>query len=369
MDTTDPLIQFDSEGVCNYCNGYDAMDFLHYSKAEGMRRLEPILQKIKREGKRNEYDCIMGLSGGIDSSYAALRSVELGLRPLFVHFDSGWNSELSVRNIENIVKHLGHDLSTTVCDWEEMRSLQRSFFLSGLVNCDVPQDHAFIAVLYQTAADNGIRYWISGHNRATESVMSPAWRGYTSQDWTHIRSVHAHFGGKPLVRYPHYTFFDRFVRYPYLKRIRSVNILDYLEYNKSSAKEYLERTVGWRDYGGKHRESILTRFFQGHYLIERFGYDKRKAHLSSLIVSGQLSREDALDELSRPAYSDNELSDDRDFVLKKLGFTEAEWQGVLSGPHRTERDFGSDERLFHVLNLRTVPGKVVRKVYPNWRRR
>lgn len=364
MDTSDPGIRFDPEGICNYCRAYEAGRKYLYTEEEGQRLLRKVVTDMKRRGQGRDYDCIMGLSGGVDSSYAAFKVAELGLRPLVVHFDSGWNSELSVRNIENIVKRLGLDLYTVVCDWEEMRDLQRSFFLASLVNCDIPQDHAFIAVLYQIAVKHGIKYWVGGHNTATESIMAPAWRGYTSQDWRHIVGVHRAMGGRPLGKFPHYTFLQRYVYYPWIRGIRPVNILEYMPYVKADAKLFLEREVGWRDYGGKHCESVFTRFFQGHYLPEKYGYDKRRAHLSSLIVSGQMSRDAAFGELTGPPYTSARFKEDKVFVLKKLGFSEDEWTRILALPPKTQKDYPNGESWFGVFKVRPFLHRVKRTFFP-----
>ncbi len=307
---------------------------------------------------------MMGLSGGCDSSYLAFKVVELGLRPLTLHFDSGWNTEAAAQNIERVVKKLNLDLYTIVCDWEEMRDLQRSFFKASLVNCDVPQDHAFIAALYQLTVQRGLHYWISGHDYlGSEGIMCSTWRGYDSRDWRHIRAVHRLMGSKPLHNYPHFNLFQLFVTYPLIYHIEPINFFEYLPYNKVKAKEFLADHIGWKDYTGKHNESVFTRFFQGYYLPDKFGYDKRKAHLSSLIVSGQISREEALTELSSPFFSEAQLQSETEYVLKKLGFSQKEWDAIMALEPKDERAYANNRHwLYWLSKLRVVPSRIRRKL-------
>lgn len=364
MDTTDPDISFDAEGVCNYVRHYEEKiaPILSPSPAKNAARIS-LINKIKEDGRGKEYDCLVGISGGVDSSYLAyyLKHVA-GLRPLAVHLDGGWNSELAVKNIEDVLTKLGIDLYTYVVDWEEMKDLQVAFLKSGVPNQDVPQDHAIIAILYKTAAEKGIKYIISGHNYSTESILPKAW-GYDAMDSTHLLAIHKRFGKlKRLVSYPIISFVDYYFIYRYIKRIHSIRFLNLIDYNKQEAMSLLQSAYGWRYYGGKHYESRFTKFFQSYYLPERFGYDKRKAHLSSLIVSGQLSREEAILELERPLYESSELEEDKEFIRKKLELTEAEFEDILKMPIRTHKDYPSNEKIY----------KAVRFVYwffKNWRKR
>ena len=364
MDTTDPDIDFDENGYCNHCRAY--FDNLKYRPTveQGLATVNKLVAKLKAAGKGKDYDCILGLSGGCDSSFLAFKVVELGLRPLTLHFDSGWNSELSAQNIEKIVKHLNLNLFTIVCDWGEMRDLQRSFFLASLVNCDIPQDHAFIAALNQAAVKFNVKNWISGHDYwGSECIMPAAWRGHDSRDWRHITGVHRAMGGRKLKAYPHFNAFDLFIRYPLIKRIKPVNLFSYLRYNKNEAKEFLKRTVKWKDYSGKHNESVFTRFFQGYYLPTKYGYDKRRCHLASLVVSGQISRADALKELDRDFYDPSQLNEDKEFVLKKLGFSSTEWAQIMAAPPRPFSDYPNNHRLFTAMQkLRHGAGNVKRLV-------
>lgn len=370
MDTTDPDITFDEHGNCHHCS--NALDRLKYrpTPEQGQVYLNRLVSKIKAEGRGKEYDCVMGLSGGCDSTYLAFKVVELGLRPLTLHFDSGWNSELSVQNIEKTIKHLNLDLFTIVCDWEEMRDLQRSFFRSSLVNCDIPQDHSFIAALNQLAVQQGVRYWISGHDYwGSECIMAHAWRGYDASDWFHIRNVHRLMGGKKLEKYPHNNFFEMFFYYPLIKRIKKVCLFDYLPYKKFEAKEFLKKEIQWKDYTGKHNESVFTRFFQGYYLPKKFGYDKRKAHLSSLIVSGQITREDALRELAQDFYAPEQLQEDLDFILKKVSLTVEEWDSIMRAPAKFYKDYPSNGWIFESLRPCLKLGGQVKRSLLKTRRR
>ena len=359
MDTTDPAIEFDEKGVCNHCRYFDNVQKKQMLDGEeSRRRLDEIIEAIKKDSGNSEYDCIIGLSGGVDSTYVAFKVVELGLRPLAMHFDSGWNSELAVSNIENIVKKLDIDLVTFVVDWEEMRDLQLSFFKASVANCDIPQDHAFLAALYKTAVKNNIRYIVSGNNIATESVLPEAW-GYSSRDLRHLEGIQKKFGKLKLKKFPRYNIFEYMIYYPYIKGIKVIQILNYLSYIKAEAKETITRELGWRDYGGKHCESVFTKFFQSYYLPVKFGYDKRKAHLSSLILSGQITREDALEEMRQEIYPSGRLKEDKEFVIKKLGITEKEFEGIMALPSRTFCDSPSNYRLFL---LPAVIGRFLRKM-------
>jgi N-acetyl sugar amidotransferase len=348
MDATDTEIVFDDQGVCNHCLAFDlyGRPILERAASEtGKQLLERLIDEIRLSGRGRDYDCVIGISGGVDSSFAAYQVKRLGLRPLAVHFDSGWNSELAVNNIENIIKRLDFDLFTFVADWEEMRDLQLAFFKASLANCDIPTDHGFLAVLYRVAAQHGIKHVISGGNAATEFILPKSW-GYNAGDLRHLHSVHRRFGSVPLRNYPRLGFWSRYLYFPLLRGIKTVRLLDYMPYNKAEAKRLIAAELGWRDYGGKHYESIFTRFFQAYYLPTKFGYDKRRAHLSSLIVSGQMTREEALAELDEDPYPSDRLLEDKVFVAKKLGVSIDEFDRILALPKRTHKDFASNELLF-----------------------
>ncbi|MBF0253986.1 MAG: N-acetyl sugar amidotransferase [Candidatus Omnitrophica bacterium] len=350
MDTTDPEITFDAAGVCSHCHSYDK-DHSKYC-AEGARG-EELLQKaaeeIRVQGKGREYDSLLGLSGGVDSSYVAYLAGKLNLRPLVLHVDGGWNSEIAQKNIENIVKRLGFDLFTVVIDWEEMRDLQAAFLRSGLANQDAPQDHAIFAVLSRFAVKHRIRTILSGSNYATESCLPRAW-GYNAMDSRLLKSVHARYGRRKLKSFPTVNLFRYLFVDPYVRRVKTIRPLNWIRYDKSEAMKVLEKELGWRYYGGKHYESRFTKFFQAHYLPEKFGYDKRRPHLSSLVVSGQMTRDQALEELKHELYPAAELREDREFVLKKLGISDEEFDLILRSPNRTYRNYPSDAKLLEFMN-------------------
>lgn len=346
MDTSDPNITFDENGVCNHCKSYeDRFPALVFPGPEGEKKLLQIVEEIKTRGKGKPYDCIIGLSGGVDSSYVAYRVKKLGLRPLAVHFDSGWNSQQAVRNIENIVKKLEIDLYTEVCDWPEMRDLQLSYFKAGVVNADVPMDHAFMVVLFRIARKRGIKYFIGGHNFSTEAILPAAW-GYDSRDAVNLKAIQEKFGSVKLKKYPVGTIWER-IYTRYIFNLRIVNILNYGEtYHKEKAMRILEKELGWQYYGGKHYESVFTRFFQGYYLPKRFNVDKRRAHLSTMICSQQISRDEALEELKKPTYPDaNLLKQDIEYIPKKLGITQEEFQRILEEPVKSHYDYPHDASL------------------------
>jgi N-acetyl sugar amidotransferase len=350
MDTTDPDIEFDDQGVCSHCQRYDLMvkEIVDCaSRGEREQALDDIVARIKEGSRGKDYDCIMGLSGGVDSSYIAYTAKRLGLRPLAVHFDSGWNSELAVNNIESIVKRLDIDLYTHVVNWEEMRDLQLAFFKASVANCDIPTDHAFPAILLRQAAKHGIKYVLSGSNYATEFILPSAW-GYLSGDLRHLKDIHNQFGKERLRDYPTIGFFEQYIWYPYVRGIKTVKPLNYLPYNKLDAKRVIMQELGWRDYGGKHYESVFTRFFQGYYLPTKFGYDKRLAHLSSLINAGQMARETALAELQQPTYDPALQAEDKGFVAKKLGVSVVELEKIFAQPNKDYTAYKSYTQLFDI---------------------
>jgi N-acetyl sugar amidotransferase len=345
MDTSDPNIQFDADGVCNHCRRSAVLMRGRSSLQQREQQLQQTIKQIKSDGKSRDYDCVLGLSGGVDSSFLAHEAVSRGLRPLAVHVDAGWNSELAVKNVESLVKKLDIDLFTYVVDWEEMRDLQVAFLRSGVANQDIPQDHAIVAAVLKVTSDHGIRWLLSGANTATESILPNAW-GYNARDPRHLRAIWRRFGNRRPKKYPTISFFRQYVYYPYIRGIRKVKLLNYIDYNKQRAMDVLQSEYGWRYYGGKHYESRFTKFFQGYFLPVKFGYDKRRAHLSSLVVSGQMTRDAALDALKGDMYPRSELAEDKAFVLKKLGISEQEFNELLHGPQKTYLDYPSSAQLF-----------------------
>jgi N-acetyl sugar amidotransferase len=341
MDTTDPEIEFDGSGICNHCHRYlsvVASDTLQ--GAEGRAALERIVGRIRAHGKGKKYDCIIGLSGGVDSSYVAYLTRELGLRPLAVHLDNGWNSEIAVRNIENVVNRLGIDLQTTVLDWNEFRSLQVAFLRASTPDCEIPTDHAITAVLYRAAIAHRVPYIVNGHNLATEQMMPRSW-SYGHFDWRYVQAVARRHGDRPLRTFPHYTAFEHEVRFPFWDRLRDVSPLNLIDYNKTEAAAVIKRELGWQHYGAKHHESIYTRFYQTYILPRKFGVDKRRAHLSCLINGGQLTRDQALSEIAIPSLDDLQVEIDKRFVLKKLSLTADEFAAIEAAPIRSFWDYDS----------------------------
>jgi N-acetyl sugar amidotransferase len=346
MDTTDPQIVFSPEGYCNHCS--EALARIKREDRNDPESLHRLVERVKLEGKNKQYDCIIGLSGGVDSSYVAYQVMQLGLRPLAIHFDNGWNSELAVANVQNIVEKLKIDLFTHVVDWGEFKDFQLSLIRSGVANCEAPTDHAINALLFKQASRIGTRFILNGSNLASESIMPVSW-GYYNQDLKLLKAIHQRFGKKklkttPLIGFPEYFF------YIFVKRIKQMPFLNYLHYDKQEAKKLLTEKIDWRDYGGKHYESVWTRFFQGHYLPTRFGFDKRKAHYSSLICSGQMTREEALDLLELPIYDVSLLQQDLDFVAKKFGMTVPELDAIMVSPTTSAYDFPNNS--FFLDNLR-----------------
>lgn len=346
MDTSDPDIQFFPDGRCTCCRHYDEVSTkdLH-SDDVGQAALLNLIDEIKRRGIGNDYDCLIGMSGGVDSSYVAyLVAKKFGLRALAVHLDNGWNTELAVANVEQLVKTLDIDLVTHVLDWNEFKDIQVSFIKSGISNIEIPTDHAIWAVLLKTAAKMKIPFVIAGNNVVTESIMPKSWL-YGSKDSKLIKGIHKRFGKLVMRSYPSLSTFD-YVNYLIVRGIRWVPILNYIDFNKDEAKNLLMSELGWRDYGGKHYESVFTRFFHANYLPERFGFDLRKAYLSALVCSGQISRSDALEELKSPPASDEVLKRDREYVLKKLGLAENEYKDIMSEQTKTYRDYPNNDSLW-----------------------
>lgn len=345
MDETDANIKFDEHGVCNHCHKFDEVQSLQlFGGVDGKTRLQNIVDKIKKEGAGKEYDCIIGLSGGVDSSYLAVKIKGFRLRPLVVHVDAGWNSELAVSNIEKIIKYCGYDLHTHVMNWEEMRDLQLSYMKAAVANQDVPQDHAFFSSMYHFAVKNDIKYILSGGNLATEAVFPDSWHG-SAMDAINLKDIHKTYGSKPLRDYKTISFFEYYFWYPFAKGMRTVRPLNFMEYDKREAEKYLQETVGYRSYARKHGESIFTKLFQNYYLPTKFGYDKRKLHYSSMILSGQMSREEAIVKLAEPLYAADELENDIDYFCKKMRVNRQQFDELMQAPIHDYSDFKSWDKL------------------------
>jgi N-acetyl sugar amidotransferase len=350
MDTTDPEIVFDAEGRCHHCRNFaKEAATTWFPNAMGVAKLDEILTKIKKAGEGQEFDSILGLSGGVDSSYLALKAKDWGLRPLVVHVDAGWNSELAVQNIEQIVTHTGFELHTHVVDWVDMRRLQLAYLRSGVANQDVPQDHAFFAGLYHFAVKNKVRYVLNGGNIATEGIFPSSWHG-AAMDARNLKAINRQFGDGKLSQYPTIGMFRYFVWYPFVRRMVPVRPLNYMDYSMDLAVKELEDRAGWRAYERKHGESLFTKFFQNYYLPTRFGFDKRRPHLSSLIAAGSLTRSEAKAKLEEPLYEPAELERDLDYVCRKLRLSREQLAELLLVPKRKHTEFPNWERRYAALS-------------------
>jgi N-acetyl sugar amidotransferase len=344
MDTTDPDITFDDKGVCSHCHSFEnIIESQNYRKKRNEGELERLVRAIKEGGKGKDYECIIGVSGGVDSTYTAYITKKLGLRPLAVHLDNGWDSELSVNNIEKTLKVLEIDLYTHVLDWEEFRELQLAFLRASTPDSEIPTDHAIHAVLYQTAKRVGVQYILGGTNTATEGGGVPAWsQGHA--DWKYIRSIHQIYATTRLKSFPHLTPI-KFLSYAMINKIKWINLLDYVNYQKKDAQKILKDKLCWKDYGGKHYESIYTRFFQGYILPRKFGYNKKRLHLSSMVWSGQISRGQAVEEIGRNDYPLELQEQDREFVIKKLQISPDEFEMIMFSAPKTFWEYPSYKKV------------------------
>lgn len=354
LDTRDdPKITFNEVGLCNHCLTYEIVAERRLLGAQREQKLAALLERIKADGQGREYDCVVGVSGGVDSTYVAYLAKKFDLRALVVHCDNGWNSELAVKNIENIVRCLDYDLFTYVIDWEEFRDLQIAYLKASVVDIEALTDHAIFATLSQIASQRGIKYILSGENVVTEGVLPASWV-HMKSDLINIKAIHRRFGRLPMKTFPTKGFLQG-LYYEYVRGIHYIPILDYVEYIKEDAKQTITSELGWRDYGGKHYESIFTRFYQSYILPEKFGIDKRKSHLSTLICSGQISREEALLKIREPIIDQDVLQSDKEYVIKKFGLTPELFDAIMTAPLRQHTDYPSLLNIFRRLRfLKTV---------------
>lgn len=348
MDTTDSKIAFDGKGVCDHCNTYyrDILPNWHTDE-RGEKALRQIIDNIKEQGKGRDFDCLMGMSGGIDSSYLLyIMKEQFGLRPLVFHVDAGWNSQIAVNNIERLVDGLGLDLYTEVVNWEEMKDLQLAYFKSGVPHIDVPQDHAFFAAMYKFASKYKIKYILTGGNYATECVRNPLEWMYYQSDSIQLKDIYKKHGKGKLKDYKVTNILWHKFYLPYIKGIKLIRPLDYVPYNKDEAMQLLVNKYGYQKYPQKHFESRFTRFYESYWLPTKFGYDTRKVQYSSLILTRQMTREEALEKLKSPAYDPNTIEADFEYIATKLGITKEELQSYLDGESKTYKDYKSQEAIY-----------------------
>lgn len=349
-----PIISFDNKGECSYCNYYDSVTSKLGTAEEKKNWISNKIAEIKKEGRGKEFDCILGVSGGVDSTFLSYWAKENGLSPLVVHFDNGWNSELATANIRNICEKLGLALNTHVIDWEEFKALQVAYLYAGVIDMEVLTDHAIMATIYEIAAKHKIKYTLNGFNFATEAIMPKGWV-FDKSDWENIRDIYKKFGaGKAIKTFPHISFKQKLF-YHWFHKLESIQVLNYVDYNKEEAKKLISEKLAWRDYGGKHYESVFTKFYQAYILPVRFGVDKRKAHLSNLICSKQISKQEALIELKKPLYQEQELRNEKEYVIKKWDLTEQAFDKIMQMPKRAHEEFNTEKKLwaryFKLLNI------------------
>lgn len=341
MDTSDSLITFDAQGRCDHCrNYYDNILPNWHTDERGEREIAKQVDAIKAAGRGRDHDCLIGISGGIDSSYLVyLAKEKFGLRPLLYHVDGGWNSQQAVHNIERLVDGLGLDLFTEVVNWPEMRDLQLAFFKAQVPHLDAPQDMAFFAGLYNFAAKNKVKYILTGANYSTECVREPLEWDYHKSDLRQMLDIHRRFGTVPLRTFPYAGIFKYRLYYRFFLGVRVVKPLNYVPYIKEAAMDELVERFDWQRYAHKHFESRFTRFYEGYWLPTKFGFDKRRAHFSSVILTEQMSRAEALEKIANPAYDPETIAEDFEYIATKLGIGVAELEAIREGPKRSYRDY------------------------------
>ncbi|MGE5457725.1 MAG: N-acetyl sugar amidotransferase [Methanococcaceae archaeon] len=326
-DETMTDITFDNEGVCCFCKLHDRFMEIYPLGKAGENKLNDLMTRIKNEGENKKYDCIIGLSGGADSTFLLYWAVQSGLRPLSITFDNGWNSEIAIANIKKATHKLGVDLRTIKADYKEMADLQRAFIIASVSDADAPSDYAIYSILYSEAIKESIRYCLNGHSFRAEGSVPKSWSYFDSR---YIRSIHKLFGQREINKFPLMSIMQ-FVYYSLVKGIRDIRIFDYLDYKKQQARTIIKNELDWCDYGGHHHENKLTKFFQSYYLPVKFNIDKRKVEYSALIRSGQMLRQSALEELKTPyRYEEKDI----EYAIEKLGFSQTEWLGIMSAPRK-----------------------------------
>jgi N-acetyl sugar amidotransferase len=349
MDTSDPDIVFDDRGICNHCEEYiNKFRLQAYIPGESEKLLDAILKNVKRKGKNRKYDCIVGISGGVDSCYTAHLCKEYGLRPLLMHMDNGWDTKISVKNIESMVKKLNFDYESYVLDWHEFREIQIAFLKSSIVDLEMPTDIAIAASIYQVAAKYDIKYIWSGSNNSSESIL-PLQMGYhVYKDMKLYKHIVNKYSSVPLKNIPTVGLLGEFY-YKFVKNIRSIYPLNYIPYNKDQAKEFLIENYGWENYGGKHHESKITAFWQSYAMPYKYNMDYRRTTFSAQICAGQVSREEALIKLEALAWDESKIDEDIKYVSKKFGITEEEFQKYMANPPKTFIDFPNNKKLIRFI--------------------
>ncbi|TMI66454.1 MAG: N-acetyl sugar amidotransferase [Bacteroidetes bacterium] len=348
MDTTDPEIVFDENGVCNHCTGWFITQAkLANRKKFGKKNLEKIINKIKKRGRGKKYDVVLGISGGVDSCYTAYVLKKLGLRTLLVHLDNGWNSDNAIINIKNIASRLNFDYQSFVLDWEEFRDIQLAFLKASVVEIETPTDIAIQGALHRVAAKNGVKYIISGGNLATEGILPKMWH-YDAKDTVYFDYITRTFGAKKVRKFPHFDFTLE-IYYKFIKGIKIIYPLNYVDYDKSNAITILKEELGWKDYGSKHHESRFTKFVQSYLLLKKFDLDYRKATYSSQICAGKITREEALIALKAPAYNEEEIQKEKDYIAKKLSISREELENIISLPGKYYFEYPNDENRLNFI--------------------
>jgi len=347
MDTTDPNITFDKNGICNHCHQYEkTIKSKKYLSKKGANALKNLIKKIKRDGKNKKYDCIIGISGGVNSTYVAYFVKKLNLRALAVHLDNGYNTDVSKNNIENTINKLKIDLYNYKINLKEFCDLQLSFLKASTPDIEIPTDHAIVAVLCEIASKNNIKYILSGYNTATEGGGVTAWsQGH--YDWRYIKNIQKKFGEEKLKTFPHFGIL-KFIYYTLIKRIKRISILDYIDYNKNTVLGIIKKELNWQAYKGKHNESIYTRFIQEYIFPKKFKFSKKRTHLSSLIWSKQKTRKDALREMkNNNDYPQKLEKRDKKYIIKKLGITEKKLDNIMKLPPKSFWDYPSYKKIFY----------------------
>lgn len=350
MDTTDPDIRFNSKGICNHCSEFlNVRAHYKYNGEETDLKFKALINKIKAEGKGKKYDCIIGLSGGIDSSYVAYIAKQQGLRILGVHMDNGWNSEEAVKNIKNIADILGIDYESYVLDWEEFKEIQLAFLKASVPEADTPTDIAILSSLHRVASKYGVKNIISGGNFATEGILPKKWH-YNAKDLTYFKYIHRTFGKGKIKTFPTFGFRSE-MYYKFVKGVKMVYLLNFVPYHKDDAIRTLEHHLDWKNYGGKHYESKYTGFIQSYYLVKKFNLDYRKATLSSQICTGVITREEAIEVLKKPSYQVDHSEKEMEYISKKLGISLDEFKKIIQLPPHWYSDYPNDEKwLGYVYN-------------------